>query len=88
MIVPGNMRERPRGFDRAALICRVVDRSVNLCTETIELQAAALDLLGNSCLEYGAAYEAIDRLTIARAEIDIVKRIINKAISNEIHDSY
>lgn len=88
MIVPGNIRERPRGLDRAEIIRRVVDNSVTTCTETIELEMVALDLLGNSRLEDGAALEILDRLAIARAQIDIITRIIKNAIGHEIHDSH
>lgn len=86
MIVPGNMRERPRGLDRAALIQRVINNSVTMCTESIDLEMAALDLLGNSRLEEGAALEILDRLAIVRAQIDIISRIIKSAIGHEIHD--
>lgn len=88
MIVPGNIRERPRGLNRAALINRMVDNVVTMCTETIELQGAAVNLLGNSRLEEGAALEVLDRLAIARAQIDIIRRIIKSAIGDEIHDSH
>lgn len=88
MIVPGNIRERPRGLDRAEIIRRVVDNSVTMCTETIELEMAALDLPGNSRLEEGAAFEILDRLAIARAQIDIITRVIKNSTGHEIHDSH
>lgn len=88
MIEPGNIRERPRGLDRAAIIQCVINRSVTMCTETFDLEMAALDLLGNSRLEEGAAIEILDRLAIARAQIDIISRIIKSALGDEIHDRY
>ena len=83
---PGNIRERPRGLDRAALVTRVVNICVTMCTETFDLEMAALDLPGNSRLEDGAALEILDRLAIARAHIDIIRRILNSSIGHEIHD--
>ena len=88
MIVPGNIRERPRGLDRPTIIRRVIDGSVTMCTETIELEMVALDLPGNSRLEEGAALEILDRLAIARAQIDIITRILKSATGHEIHDSH
>lgn len=88
MIVPGNIRERPRGLDRAALNQRVINESLTMCTESIDLELAALDLQGNSRLEEGAALEILDRLAIARAQIDIISRIIKSALGNEVHDSH
>lgn len=88
MIVPGNIRERPRGLDRAEIIRRVVDNSVAMCTETIEVEMAAIDLPGISRLEDGAALEILDRIAIARAQIDIIMRIIKHALGHEIHDSH
>lgn len=88
MIVPGNMRERPRGLDRAALIRRMTDIIVAMCTETIELQGDAFNPLGNSRLEEGAVLEILDRLVVARAQIDIIRRIIKSATGHEIHDSH
>lgn len=86
MIVPGNIRERPRGLDRATIIQRVINGSVTMCTETIGLEMAALDLPGNIRLEEGAALEILDRLAIARAQIDIISRIIKSALGDEVHD--
>lgn len=86
MIVPGNIRERPRGLDRAEIIRRVFDNSMSLYSETIELEMVTLDLPGNSRLEEGAALEILDRLAIARAQIDIISRIIKSALGHEVHD--
>lgn len=86
MIEPGNMKERPRGLDRAALMQRVINGSLKMRTELIDLEKAALDLPGNSRLEEGAAFEILDRLSIARAEIDIIRRIIKSALGDEVHD--
>ena len=88
MIVPGNIRERPRGLDRATIIQRVINGSETMCTESFDLEMAALDLLGNNHLEEGAAFEILDRLSIARAQIDIISRIIKSALVDEIHDSH
>lgn len=88
MIVPGNIRERPRGLDRAEIIRRVFDNSMSLYSETIELETVTLDLRSNSRLEEGAAFEILDRLAIARAQIDIITRVIKNATGHEIHDSY
>lgn len=86
MIVPGNIRERPRGLDRAALIQRVINESVTMCTESTDLEMATLNLQGISRLEEGAALEILDRLAIVRAQIDIVSRIIKSALGDEVHD--
>ena len=88
MIVPGNMRERPRCLDRATIIQRVINGSETMCTESFDLEMAALDLLGNNHLEEGAAFEILDRLSIAREQIDIISRIIKSALGDEIHDSH
>lgn len=88
MIVPGNIRERPRVLDRAALISRVVNNIVRMCTETIQLQGSAFNLPGNSRLEDGAALEILDRLAIARAQIDIIRRILKQPDDDEIHDCH
>lgn len=80
------MKERPRGLDRAALMQRVINGSLKMRTELIDLEKAALDLPGNSRLEEGAAFEILDRLSIARAEIDIIRRIIKSALGDEVHD--
>ena len=85
MIDPGNMRERPRGLDRAALVTRVVNDCVMMCTETFDLEMAALELQGNSLLEEGAALELLARLAIARAQIVIIRRIIKKTDDDEVH---
>lgn len=86
MIVPGNIRERPRDLDRATIINRVINGSLTMCMESIDLELAALDLLGNTCLEEGAALEILDRLSIVRAQIDIISRIIKSALGDEVHD--
>lgn len=86
MIEPGNMKERPRGLDRATIMQRVINESVTMCTESIDLELAALDLQGNSRLEEGAGLEILDRLAITRAQIDIMSRIIKRALGDEVHD--
>ena len=86
MIVPGNMRERPHGLDLREINIEVVDKVVTLCTEVLVLQGEVFELTGDSRLEKGAAFEVLDRLTVVRSEIDIIKRIIKNSTSHEIHN--
>lgn len=88
MIAPGNMRERPRGLDRAALGHQFVLELGNMVSEVTDIDAAAFLRYLSEDWESVDVLQLKDLCSIVRQELDIMKRLLNKPGNHEIHDGY
>lgn len=86
MIVPGNIRERPRVLDRAALGHQITCELIDMISEVMQVETLAF-----SRFEDWEAVDVLqlkDRCAIVRQELDIMKRLLNLSGKDEIHDSH
>ena len=88
MIVPGNIRERPRGLDRSALGHQI---TCDLSDMVDEVMKAEITAHSRDTFEYWEGVDLLqvkDRCTIVRQELDIIKRLLKLPDNHEIHDSH
>lgn len=88
MIVPGNMREWPRGLDRAALGHQITCELIDMIVEVTEVETLAFSRQIREDWEAVDVLQLKDRCTIVRQELDIMKRLLNLPGDYEIHDSH
>lgn len=86
MIAPGNMRERPRGLDRAALGHQITCELIDMIGEVTEVETLAFSRRNFEDWEAVDVLQLKDRCTIVRQELDIMKRLLNLPRNHEIHD--
>lgn len=86
MIVPGNMRERPRDLDRAALGHQITCELIDLVSEVMEAETLAFSRRNFEDWRGVDVLQLKDRCAIVRQEIDIMKRLLKNPDNHEIHD--
>ena len=88
MIVPGNIRERPRGLDRAALGHQITCELIDMISEVTQVETLAFSRRNFGDWEDVDILQLKDRCTIVRQELDIMKRLLNQPGNYEIHYGY
>lgn len=88
MIVPGNIRERPRGLDRAALGHQITCELIEMISEVMQVESLAFSRRNFEDWETVDVLQLKDRCTIVRQELDIMKRLLTLPGNHEIHDSH
>lgn len=88
MVEPGNIWERPRGLDPAALGHRVTRELYDMFSEVsgVETLVFIRDLSTN--WDDVDLLQLKDRCAIVRQELDIMKRLLELPGNHEIHDSH
>lgn len=86
MIVPGNIRERPRGLDRAALGHQITCDLIDMISEVMQVETLAFSRRNFEDWEAVDVLQLKDRCTIVRQELDIMKRLLTLPGNHEIHD--
>ena len=86
MIVPGNMRERPRGLDRAALGHRISCDLIDMISEVMQVETLAFSRRNFEDWEAVDVLQVKDRCVIVLQELDIIKRLLTLPGNHEVHD--
>lgn len=88
MIVPGNIRERQRVLDRAALGHQITCELIDMTSEVMQVESLALSRRNLEDWKVVDVLQLKDRCAIVRQELDIMKRLLNLPGIHEIHDSH
>lgn len=88
MIVPGNIRERPRGLDRTALGYQFTDDLYDMVVEAMRVKSMASSRYTFENWEGVDLPQLKERCIIVRQELDIMKRLLTLPGNHEIHDSH
>ena len=88
MIVPGNIRERPRGLDLAALGYQITRELDGLIDEAIDAEGLAITRIESEGWKGVDVLQLKDRCMIVRQELDIIKRLLKLSGNHEVHDSH
>ena len=88
MIVPGNIRERPRGLDRAALGHRITCDLIDMISEVMQVETLAFSRCNFEDWEAVDVLQVKDRCAIVLQELDIMKRLLTLPGYHEIHDDH
>jgi hypothetical protein len=88
MIVPGNIRERPRALDRVALGYQITDDLFEMVVEALGVKSLASSRCIFETWEGVDLPQVKDRCAIVRQELDIMKRLLKLPDNHEIHDSH
>lgn len=88
MIVPGNIVERPRDLDRAALGIQITDDLIAMISEVTAVESLAFSRYISRSWEDTDVQQLKDRCTIVLQELDIMKRLLELPGNHEIHDSH
>lgn len=88
MIEPGNMRERPRGLDRAALGYQFTDDLHDMVVETMRVRSLVLSRYTFENWDGVDLPQLKERCAIVRQELDIMNRLLKLPDKHEIHDSH
>lgn len=88
MIVPGNIRERPRGLDRAALGYQITDDLYDMVVEALQVKGLASSRCIFENWDGVELLQVKDRCAIVRQQLDIMKRLLKLPDNHEIHDCH
>ena len=88
MIVPGNIRERPRVLDRVALGGQISYEMILMGNESDDIVKLALSRYKKTNWNGVDLLQLKDRCAIVRQELDIMKRLLKLPGNHEIYDSH